>query len=301
MVEVEQRSLSTFEQHTLFLPQRPVDEERRVGDQRSDAPSVLEQSGDDLVGVERLELVDTLEPHVLLGDRQADLLAQDLRIDEVLNADPDPRRFVRVGRADAASGGSDLQPPEPPLAGAVERDVPRHDEVCVPGDEDEAVRAEPARFELVDLRNQDSGVDDAARPDRADLAADDSRRDLPDLVRLLAHDDRVPGVGAALVAADEVGVPREQVDDLAFPLVAPLRADDHGRGHVTQFYTQLRRRQVGEFARRQLIWSDVCQVARLEGRVCGPFLSAGRAPGSSSTRVSRLICAGRDRMTGCAR
>ena len=64
------------------------------------------------------------------------------------------------------------------------------------------------------------------------FAGDDPRRDLPDLVRLAVDDDRVPGVRAALVAADEVGVLGEQVDDLALPLVAPLRADDHGRGHV---------------------------------------------------------------------
>ena len=62
-----------------------------------------------------------------------------------------------------------------------------------------------------------------------------------DLVRLAVDDDRVPGVRAALVAADEVGVLGEQVDDLALALVAPLRADDHGRGHVPQCRTRARR------------------------------------------------------------
>ena len=41
----------------------------------------------------------------------------------------------------------------------------------------------------------------------------------------------VARVGAALVADDDVRVLREQVDDLALPLVAPLRPDDHGGGH----------------------------------------------------------------------
>ena len=41
-------------------------------------------------------------------------------------------------------------------------------------------------------------------------------------------------VRATLVAADEIGVLREQVDDLSLPLVAPLRADDDGRGHARQ-------------------------------------------------------------------
>ena len=40
-----------------------------------------------------------------------------------------------------------------------------------------------------------------------------------------------PAFGPALVAADDVRLAREQVDDLALALVAPLRADDHGGGH----------------------------------------------------------------------
>ncbi len=90
----------------------------------------------------------------------------------------------------------------------------------------------PRRLELVELVDQHLRVDDAAGADRARDAADDPGRDRPDLVRLAVDDDRVPGIRATLIAADEVGLLGEQVDDLALPLVAPLRADDHGRGHV---------------------------------------------------------------------
>jgi hypothetical protein len=89
-------------------------------------------------------------------------------------------------------------------------------------------------LELVELRDQHLGVDNAAVADHARLAADDPARQGADLVRLVADDDRVPGVRAALVAADDVGVLGEQVDDLALPLVAPLGADDHGRRHVKE-------------------------------------------------------------------
>ena len=63
------------------------------------------------------------------------------------------------------------------------------------------------------------------------LPRDHAARRLADLERLVADDDRVPGVRPALVAADEIGTLREQVDDLALALVSPLRADDDGRGH----------------------------------------------------------------------
>ena len=64
------------------------------------------------------------------------------------------------------------------------------------------------------------------------LPRDDPARERADLVRLVADDDRVPCVRAALVAADEIRVLREQVDDLALAFVAPLRADDDGRWHL---------------------------------------------------------------------
>src|SRR4029079_8934733 len=63
------------------------------------------------------------------------------------------------------------------------------------------------------------------------LAAHDPARQRADLVRLAADDDRVPRGLPALVAAHDVGVLREQVDDLPLPFVAPLRPDDDGRRH----------------------------------------------------------------------
>ena len=46
-------------------------------------------------------------------------------------------------------------------------------------------------------------------------------------------DDGVAGVGAAVVANDEVVLVGEEIDDLALGLVAPLQADDTGAGHST--------------------------------------------------------------------
>ena len=115
----------------------------------------------------------------------------------------------------------------------VDRDVPGHDQVRVPGEDDDG-RVDAARLELVELAEQHLGVDDAAGADHRRLAGDDPARNLADLERLAAGDDRVPRVRPALVAADDVRALRQQVDDLALPLVAPLRADDDGRGHVSE-------------------------------------------------------------------
>ena len=89
----------------------------------------------------------------------------------------------------------------------------------------------PRASKLVELLDEDARVDDAAGADHALLPPEDPGGHVPELVGLAVGDDRVPGVRPAVVAADEIRVLGEQVDDLALALVAPLGADDHGRGH----------------------------------------------------------------------
>ena len=102
----------------------------------------------DVLELERLVLVDALEPDVLLRERGLDLLAQDLRVEQVLDADPEAGRLVGVGGPDPAPRRPDLELAEPLLARAVDRDVPRHDQVRVARDLRAArrrSRAPPAR------------------------------------------------------------------------------------------------------------------------------------------------------------
>ena len=88
-----------------------------------------------------------------------------------------------------------------------------------------------APLEVVELFDEDAGIDDAAGAEHALLAPEDARGHVLELVGLAVGDDRVAGVGTALVAAHEVGMLGEQIDDLALALVSPLRADDDCRGH----------------------------------------------------------------------
>ena len=48
----------------------------------------------------------------------------------------------------------------------------------------------------------------------------------------LPVDDGMAGVVAALEPDDHVRLLRQEVGDLSFAFVAPLRADDGGHGHV---------------------------------------------------------------------
>ena len=230
MVEVEQRPLRALEEDEAAVAQRAIDQERRVRDVRPEPLRVALVARRDVLEVDRLRPVDLLEPVVLLRERDLDLLAQDLRVEQVLDADPEPRRLVAVRRPDPAPRGADLELAEPPLARPVERDVPGHDQLRV-AREVHLIRREPARLEVVQLLDEHRRIDDAAGAEHALLAPEDPRGHVPELVRLPVGDDRVPGVRPALVAADDVRVLRQQVDDLALALVTPLRPDDDGRWH----------------------------------------------------------------------
>jgi hypothetical protein len=88
-----------------------------------------------------------------------------------------------------------------------------------------------ARLELVQLLEEDARVDDEPGAEHALLAPEDPRGHVLELVGLAVGDDGMARIGAALVAAHEIGVLGEQIDDLALALVSPLRADDDCRRH----------------------------------------------------------------------
>ena len=90
----------------------------------------------------------------------------------------------------------------------------------------------PALRELLDLFEEPRRVDDdAVADDRRDVRPEDAGGQQRELEGLAVGDDGVAGVGAAVVADDEVVLVAEQIDDLPLGLVAPLQADDAGAGH----------------------------------------------------------------------
>ena len=62
-----------------------------------------------------------------------------------------------------------------------------------------------------------------------------------EFVGFAVADDGVTGIGAAVVADDQVVLFGEEIDDFAFSLVAPLQADDTGAGHATYLLTKANR------------------------------------------------------------
>src|SRR5262249_46646076 len=74
--------------------------------------------------------------------------------------------------------------------------------------------------------------DDAVGDDRLQMRVQHPGREQRELVRLVAAHHRMAGIGAAVVADDEIMLGGEQIDDFPFGLVAPLQADYAGAGHA---------------------------------------------------------------------
>ena len=230
MIDVEQRPLRAFEQHRAAARDLVRERLRRVPDVRLHALAELQRP------VEQRRQLQLLAPQrgdlrVGLVEPRGELGLERLRLAQIAHADPAPRHLVLVARPDAAAGGADrffL------LAAGVDPLVVRQDDVGVLAHHQlRRVGEQPAAFQHVDLFHQRFRVDHHAVADDALLPRMENARRHQVQHRLhAAHHQRVAGVGAALVADDDVGPRGEEVDDLPLPLVAPLRADDDDIRHT---------------------------------------------------------------------
>ena len=233
VIDVQQRALGALEEQVTVGVEQVPGELRRVGDVLLEPVAVGGVLLDHRVQVERGVLVVRAQGEPLGLERGDDLLAQDLGVEQVLHADAQARRLVGVAGADAAARGADLEISQLLLAGHVEQQVVGHDQVGVGGDAQVPVSM-PRRRRAVELVRENARVDDHAVADHAQrVAVQDPARDQMELERLAVADDRVAGVVAALEADHRVRPLGEQVGDLSLSLVAPLGADDHGRGHAS--------------------------------------------------------------------
>ena len=191
------------------------------------------QLGDDLVDRDRAAVVDLREHLVLVLERALDLLGQDLLVEDVLDPDADAVHLVGVRRPDAAAGGADPPAAQEALGHLVEAAVVVGDDVRVGADLQPA-GVEAAGLECVDLLEEHVQVDDdAVADDRRAARGEDAAGQQVQGVLLVADDDGVAGVVAAVELHDVVDPVAQEVGRLALALVAPLGADDRDRGHLS--------------------------------------------------------------------
>ncbi len=229
VVDVEHRPLGALEQDLLAGGERVGGFARGVA---ADGLQPLGPAGgqlEDLLGARQLAAEG------LRDGRPVGQVRLDLRFETVAPEVADPHAaaadLVLVGGADAALGGADLAVAGRRLTEPVQQLVVGQDQVRALGDAEAPRGAHAARFEGVDLVDDGLGVDDRALADQAALPfVENAARHQVEDELLAADHQRVAGVRATGVAHHELGVWREQVDDLPLALISPLRSDnDQGR------------------------------------------------------------------------
>ncbi len=182
---------------------------------------------DQFVRLDRLGLEHRLQIGVFVGEISFELGGEGFEINQVREAQAGSRDLVFVRRSDSETGGADRILAQSRLAGAVDRAMIRHYQVGVVAELEAALAVqERMRMKVVEFLDQGDGIDYRAVADHADLARVQraGRNQAQD--ELLSVDDQGMGrVVAPLETDDDIGVGRQQIDDLALTLIAPLCAD----------------------------------------------------------------------------
>src|SRR5699024_7762282 len=134
VVHVQHRGLAGFEHQGLALVQRVVQGQGGVGDHRPDAVGIGEELIGDLVDVGGPPVVDLQQDLVLQVEGAFDLVAQQVGVEQVGDADAHAAHLVGVGGPDTAAGGADLALAQEPFGDLVQGAVVRGDHVRAGGD-----------------------------------------------------------------------------------------------------------------------------------------------------------------------
>ena len=161
-----------------------------------------------------------------------DLRGEGVKMCQITDADGAATDFVFVSGADPAPRRADLEG-RCILAQAIEVAVEREDQraglgdVEVFGGDRYALSGELCHFiAQVPRVENDTIADNRKRPTH------NAAGEQAELIDRAIDDERVSGIMPALKADDNIGARREKIDDLAFALIAPLRADYGDVGHL---------------------------------------------------------------------
>ena len=164
----------------------------------------------------------------------------ELAAGEVADAEAVATGLVHVGRTDALQGRADFSFAFRLFRCCVEQSVGGRDEVGAAADVEIGPRVHTGFEELGDFALEDDRIDDDAIADDvlgafAEHAARDGMKD----VLLAVKNQRVPGVGSALEARDDVVLRGQDIHDFPFSFVAPLEAQKHINLHVNRSFSKV--------------------------------------------------------------
>src|ERR1051326_1264941 len=146
-----------------------------------------------------------------------------------------PSHLVLIAGADAAASGADGLLGAT-LVKALFLHVVGKDDMRMIANEEVASDLDAGGAERLHLFEKARGInDDTVGDDRTNLRPENAAGEEREFESLAVGDDRMAGVGAAIVANDEIVLFRQKVNDFSLGLVAPLQPDDTRAGHTLTF------------------------------------------------------------------
>ena len=227
MIDVQQSPLSSFEENSLLLSQRILHECACICDILPQLPAVAYVFALDCTEVKFVRVAICIKDSLLQRYEEFEFVGEDVLVYQVSHPDAQPRDLVCIGRPNPTSCRADFGTFSHPLLGTVQYPVIRHDDVR-PVADPQILRAHSTRLEVVQFLDEDSRVDDHSVPDDSKLARpQDAGRKMMQREQFLADFDGVPSVVPSLESHDHVGLVRQEIDNLTFALISPLRAYDY--------------------------------------------------------------------------
>ena len=225
MVHIEQRPLGSLEQHRPPFADFLVEETSRIGKIGKDARGQRQISVGHFGG--RVELGvrnGSREPFFL--DKFTTLGAEALRVGQVTEPQPPAAHLILVGRADSFGCGPDLPLSPGPFAGLLHGAMVGQDHMRMVADPQPVARLEACLAQGIQLFDKRFRVKDHSRAQYGGLfrTQHSAGEQLKDQL-FVFMDYGMPGVGATLVARNDIEKLGEDIDDLALAFVSPLCAD----------------------------------------------------------------------------
>ena len=231
MVGIAQRAKLTFQQDGLALLVRLIEEVRRVRDHRANLLRQTLQIRHQLVHINRRLMIQVLQQHILLHQRDFQPLAQQLLVVQLADLNAHLRVFIRIERRNAAFGGAERTLAQALFLQLVKCNVIGHHHLAAVGNHQLGHRHAAGR-ERFQFAQQRLDVQRHARPDDVDhVLMENAGRQQMQRKFAVFIDDGVTRIRAALEADNHVAFFCKQVGHLALAFVAPVSAYN-GTNHL---------------------------------------------------------------------
>lgn len=229
MVDVEERALRALKHDAATFMEDAVEEACGVADVGADLLGGGGVLVEDLIGVERVGVEESVGNGVLLLAGGEDVGFEELGVEEVNDAETAAGHFVFVSGSDTAAGGADFFAARCALSGELDHAVIGEDDLGTIGDEEVAIEFNSVGFDARGLSEEGDWIKhDAITDDTLTAFTEDAAGNELEYEFFSGDDDGVPGVVASGVAGDCREVVAEYVDDFAFTFIAPLGTENNG-------------------------------------------------------------------------